>query len=95
MNSNPLKELKSLKRRYDGVSPKFVAGVELSNGTTVMYGFLVEYEDGYLARREGGRMDYIFKSNISCIRIDNLMDAFPEKVSVKAPGPKNIAQEAA
>lgn len=82
--------MKDLFDAYKDTEPKFYAGVELSNGTTVTFGFIHDTGDGYVVRREGGRMDYIPKMGVSCIRIDNLSINPPQRVSVKAPGPEVV-----
>lgn len=83
-----LAEIRALKARYEGTAPLFIAGIELSNGTTVMAGFIADLGDGYVIRREGGRMDYVPKTGISCIRIDNITDYFAKQGIERAPGPK-------
>lgn len=81
-----LQELKKLKDKYRNAKAVFVTGVELASGAIRLYGFIEEYDDGYLVCQEGGRVDYILKSNISCIRVDTMLETFPSSTLYQAPG---------
>ena len=79
-------ELKKIREQIAELREKkaiLIVSVTLNDGTIVKYELLGEVEGmGTLARRQGGRIDILSEKNWALIRVDDIADAWPQRVSM-------------